>query len=193
MGKYEVTQKQWHDVMGNNPSDLKGDDLPVEQISWYDARDFIKKLNEKEGTNKYRLPSEAEWEYAVRAGTNTTYFFGDNISELGDYAWYSESPGRTHPVGQKKPNPWGLYDMNGNVNEWMQDIYHPDYMYKEGLNGAPTDGSAWEGIGSNRVIRGFSGCIIYYDQDQHCRSASRRFEGQSARRNGQGFRLVRDL
>ncbi len=192
MGKYKVTQKQWSDVMGNNPSNLKGDDLPVEQVSWYDVQNFIKKLNEKEGKNKYRLPSEAEWEYAVRAGTNTTYFFGENISELGDYAWYSESSGRTHPVGQKKPNPWGLYDLRGNGFEWMQDIYHGFYGY----NGAPTDGSAWEGVtseggvGSKRVLRGSGGCTLYNNMDFQCRSASRYSEAQGIRSSEIGFRLV---
>lgn len=191
MGKNKVTQKQWSDIMGNNPSFLKGDDLPVDQVSWYDIQDFIKQLNEKEGTNKYRLPSEAEWEYSIRAGTNTTYFFGDNISELGDYAWYDG----THPVGQKKPNPWGLYDMHGNGFEWIQDIYHGFYGY----NGAPTDGSAWEGVtseggvGSKRVLRGSRGCLLYNNIDGHCRSASRDSESQGIRNGGIGFRLVRDL
>jgi formylglycine-generating enzyme required for sulfatase activity len=124
MSKYEVTQKQWRDVMGSSPSYFKGDDLPVESVSWNDVQDFIKKLNEKEGGNKYRLPSEAEWEYAARAGTATRYSFGDDESKLGDYAWYMVNSGdKTHDVGQKKPNPWGLYDMHGNVWEWVQDIY----------------------------------------------------------------------
>jgi len=187
MGKYEVTQKQWQEVMGNNPSQLKGDDLPVEQVSWNDVQEFINKLNDIEGVNKYRLPSEAEWEYAIRAGTNTKYFFGDNVSELGDYAWYSENPGRSHPVGQKKPNPWGLYDMRGNVFEWTQDIFHDNY------NGAPLNGSAWEGMGSNRVIRGSGGCIIYIDKDEHCRSASREFEAQGIGNYAKGFRLVMEI
>jgi formylglycine-generating enzyme required for sulfatase activity len=104
MGKFEVTQKQWRDVMGTSPSNFKGDDLPVEQVSWNDVQEFIKKLNDKEGGNKYRLPSEAEWEYAARAGTTTRYSFGDDVSKLGDYAWYSENSGsKTHEVGQKSP------------------------------------------------------------------------------------------
>ena len=86
LGKYEVTQKQWREILGNSPSFFKGDDLPVEQVSWYDIQEFIKKLNEKEGTDKYRLPSEAEWEYAARAGTTSAYSFGDNVSELRNYA-----------------------------------------------------------------------------------------------------------
>ena len=112
LGTYPVTQREWKAVMRRNPSDFKGDDLPVEVVSWDNVQKFIKKLNEKEGTGKYRLPSEAEWEYACRAGTTTRYLFGDDESELGDYAWYGEnSDGKTHPVGQKEHNPWGLYDI----------------------------------------------------------------------------------
>ena len=117
MSKYEVTQKQWREVMGSDLSYYEGDDLPVEQVSWNDVQEFITKLNEREGSVKYRLPSEAEWEYAARAGTSTRYYFGDDESELEDYEWYQEnSEGSTpYPVGQKKPNPWGLYDIHGNV------------------------------------------------------------------------------
>ena len=120
----EVTQGQWRRVMGNNPSYFKncGDDCPVEQVSWNDAQEFIRKLNQMEGIDKYRLPTEAEWEYAARAGSTTRYYFGDDESSLGRYAWYSRNSGkRTHPVGQKRPNAWGLYDMHGNIWEWCQD------------------------------------------------------------------------
>ena len=125
--------------MGDNPSYFTGDDnLPVERVSWDNVQRFITKLNDKEGTSKYRLPSEAEWEYACRAGTTTRYSFGDNESELGEYAWYSSnSDSQTHPVGQKRANPWGLYDMHGNVWEWVQDCWHDSY------SGAPADGRAW--------------------------------------------------
>lgn len=165
LGNYEVTQKQWREVMGINPSNFKGDNLPVENVSWNDAQDFVKKLNEKEGTDKYRLPSEAEWEYAARAWTTTRYSFGNDDSDLGDYAWYNYNSGRkTHPVGQKQPNPWGLYDMHGNVWEWVQDEWHSDY------DGAPTDGSAWEdGSNSYRVWRGGGWISIA----GFCRSAQR--------------------
>ncbi len=184
MGKYEVTQKQWRDVMGTSPSYFKGDNLPVEQVSWNDVQDFIKKLNEKEGANKYRLPTEAEWEYAARAGTTTRYSFGDDESKLGDYAWYREnSGGKTHEVGQKKPNPWGLYDIHGNVREWVQDKYHHDY------NGAPTDGNAWEGDGSVRVGRGGS----WGSFAGNCLSANRRLDDPGNRYRVLGFRLLRDL
>jgi formylglycine-generating enzyme required for sulfatase activity len=183
MGKYEVTQKQWRDVMGTSPSYFTGDDLPVERVSWDDVQQFIQKLNEKEGTRKYRLPSEAEWEYAARAGTTTRYSFGDDESVLGDYAWYNANSGsKTHEVGQRKPNLYGLYDMHGNVWEWVQDNWHADY------NGAPTDGSSWES-GSNRVFRGGS----WYNYAGGCRSAFR-YDGDPGGRSGDlGFRLLRIL
>jgi formylglycine-generating enzyme required for sulfatase activity/serine/threonine protein kinase len=183
MSKYEVTQKQWREVMGNNPSSFKGDNLPVEQVSWDDIQKFIKKLNEKESTDKYRLPSEAEWEYAARAGTTTRYSFGDDESKLSEYAWYdNNSGGKTHEVGQKKPNPWGLYDIHGNVHEWVLDIYHKNY------NGAPTDGSAWEGDGSVRVVRGGS----WGNRAGSSRSAGRHDEDPGVSYVNLGFRLVSD-
>jgi formylglycine-generating enzyme required for sulfatase activity len=188
MGSYEVTQEQWRAVMGNNPSRFKslfkGDNRPVETVSWDDVQEFTRKLNEKEGTGKYRLPSEAEWEYACRAGTTTRYSFGDSDSKLGEYAWYYDNSGsKTHPVGQKKPNPWGLYDLHGNVYEWVQDTGHGDY------NGAPTDGSAWEGAGAFRVDRGGS----WRSFAGGCRSAFRGLGGRGSRSNNLGFRLVRDV
>jgi formylglycine-generating enzyme required for sulfatase activity len=173
--------------MGDNPSDFKGDDnLPVEDVSWDDVQEFIKKLNEKEGTNKYRLPSEAEWEYACRAGTTTRYSFGDSESKLGEYAWYFDnSNDKMHPVGQKKHNSWGLYDMHGNVWEWVQDRWHDNY------DGAPADGSAWKsGNDARWVIRG--GGLNYFARC--CRSASRFFNGPGPRdrSNVLGFRLLKE-
>ncbi len=193
LGKYEVTQEQWLEVMGSNPSRFEGDNLPVEKVSWDDVQKFIEKLNEMEGTNKYRLQSEAEWEYACRAGTTTRYYFGDDESKLGDYAWYGDNSGwETHPVGQKKPNPWGLYDMYGNVLEWCQDRWHDNY------NGAPSDGNAWEDGGSSlRVKRGGG----WNDKDRYCRSADRRgfdpgrlssYEGY-AHFEYLGFRVLMDI
>lgn len=121
-----VTQAQYEMVMGNNPSYFKdsGPDAPVETVSFNDAQAFIKKLNEIQNEYTYRLPTEEEWEYACRAGSTTDYFFGNDESDLKDYAWYCEnSDNKTHPVKQKKPNAWGLYDMHGNVWEWTESVY----------------------------------------------------------------------
>jgi len=180
LGKYEVTQKQWHEVMGDNPSYYKGDDLPVENVSWDDVQEFIKKFNKKENTQKYRLPSEAEWEYAARAGTTTRYSFGDDDSKLGEYGWYSENSGdKIHPVGKKGANPWGLYDVHGNVWEWVQDTWHDTYI------GAPDDGSAWEDGGDFRVLRGGS----WFCLAGSCRSA---FCGSAPGYHGLVFRLLQE-
>ena len=180
---YQLTQREWETVMGNNPSDFKGDNQPVENVSWDDVQEFIKKLNEKENTHKYRLPSEAEWEYAVRARTTTRYSFGDGDSKLDEYAWYSENSDKTHPVGKKKANQWGLYDMHGNVWEWVQDEWHGNY------DSAPTDGSAWEdGVSADRVLRGGGWVADAGD----CRSADRDF-GPGNRSRFLGFRLLQEM
>jgi formylglycine-generating enzyme required for sulfatase activity len=152
---YEVTQQQYEKVMGTNPSTTKGPQNPVEKVSWNDAVEFCRKLSalpaEKSAGYVYRLPTEAEWEYACRAGTQTAYSFGDSESELGDYAWYDKNAGgTTHPVGSKKPNAWGLYDMHGNVFEWCQDWYG---SYPSGSVTDPTG----ESSGSHRVVRGGAG------------------------------------
>lgn len=136
LGVYEVTQSQYEKVMGNNLSHFQGDNVanvdssnhPVEGVSWENAVEFCRRLSElpeeKKAGRVYRLPTEAEWEYACRAGSKTTYSFGDDEGQLGDYAWFrGNSGGRTHPVGQKKPNAWGLYDMHGNVWEWCADWF----------------------------------------------------------------------
>jgi formylglycine-generating enzyme required for sulfatase activity len=189
LGTYPVTQREWEAVMGDRPSHFEGDDLPVENVSWDKVQEFIKKLNEKEGTDKYRLPSEAEWEYAARAGTTTRYSFGDSKSKLGDYAWYATSlmsimTGKTHLVGQKKPNTWELYDVHGNVWEWVQDEWHRSY------DGAPADGSAWEsGDGANRVIRGGS----WNNNARDCRSAVRLLVDPRFCGNVFGFRILQEL
>ncbi|WP_321428805.1 formylglycine-generating enzyme family protein [uncultured Methanolobus sp.] len=216
-GKYPVTQKEWKAVMGSNPSRFKGDNNPVENVSWNDVQEFVKKLNAKEGVTAYRLPFEAEWEYACRAGTTTRYFFGknssthtrlcglpywkeimkylhlDDISKLKKYAWYSghenhiewakdmdiiNEKGTTHPVGQKKPNPWSLYDLYGNVWEWMQDNWYGNYEcelvyvinpYK------PARGSSW------------------INDASFCRSASRNGYSSSERYDNVGFRLLKTI
>ena len=152
MGKVEVTQAQWMAVMGTNPSKFKGDDRPVDSVSWNDAVTFLRTLNQRLGREEgvaFRLPTEAEWEYACRTGTTTNYSFSDAGWNLVNYAWFDDnSSSSTHPVGQLRPNPWGLFDMYGNVAEWCQDAWHPSY------EGAPTDGTAWAGKDQDRVLRG---------------------------------------
>ena len=183
MGKYEVTQDQWVSVMGSNPSKFKSKTNPVEQVSWDDVQIFIHKLNQDEGTKKYRLPTEAEWEYACRAGTITTYFFGDEKNKLGQYVWFNKNSGRrTHSVGQLKPNAWGLYDMHGNVDEWCQDGYSEDY-YARSPSIDPKGGGAVKG---RRFLRGGSWSSPAGD----CRSASRVHCGSLLRDGDLGFRLV---
>jgi formylglycine-generating enzyme required for sulfatase activity len=184
LSKYQVTQKQWTEIMGNNPSRFKGEDLPVENVSWNDAQEFIKKLNEITG-KKYRLLTEAEWEYAARGGNQSQgykYAGSDNLDEVG---WYDKnSNSKTHPVGQKKPNELGLYDISGNVWEWCEDIWHEDYK------GAPEDGIAWltDGDSSRRVLRGGSWGYV----DVNCRVAYRLRGSPTVRYNRYGFRLARD-
>jgi len=182
LGKYEVTQAQWQAVMGNNPSAFTGDPTrPVENVSWEDVQEFIRRLNTKEGGTTYRLPTEAEWEYAARAGTTTAYSFGNDKSQLSQYAWYADTSGsQTHPVGKLKPNAWGLYDMHGNVWEWVQDWYGP---YPAGAAVDPAGPSS----GSHRVLRGGG-----WDNDAGtCRSASRYRWPPGSRYGHLGFRLLR--
>ncbi len=186
MGVHEVTQAQYEQVMGVNPSEFKGADNPVEKASWDDAVEFCRRLSdlpaEKAAGNVYRLPTEAEWEYACRAGMTTKYSFGDDESDLGDYAWYGDnSDGSTHPVGGKKPNAWGLYDMHGNVWEWCQDWYW-DYP-----SGSVTDPRGPRGL--YRVFRG--GC--WYSTAVSCRSAYRSGYDSSFRISRSGFRVCLSL
>lgn len=192
---YPVTHKQWTDIMGYNPSyfhsenkELGTDNFPVEQVTRNDIQRFLKKLNEKTSED-YRLPTEAEWEFAVRAGTKTTYFFGDDPEELKDYAWYIENSGKMpHKVGQKKPNPNGLYDVYGNVWEWVQDSYN------DTLPGGKDP--LVKTVGGGSVVRGGS----YKSSTQYLRSAFRfkNYEALSLRHVGDrvsagGFRLIRTL
>ncbi|MCZ8048393.1 MAG: SUMF1/EgtB/PvdO family nonheme iron enzyme [Microcystis aeruginosa K13-05] len=183
IGKYPVTQAQYEAVMGTNPSKFQNNPQnPVEKVSWNDAQAFCQKLSQITGKT-YRLPTEAEWEYACRAGTTTRYYFGDDTNQLGDYAWYGgNSQKTTHPVGQKKPNAWGLYDMSGNVWEWCEDNWHNTY------ENAPRDGSAWL-IKDNDyyIVRGSS----WYGNPDLCRSASRNNDFRRGSYNGNlGFRVV---
>jgi len=173
MGETEVTQGQWYAVMGNNPSKFKtgNRDMPVEQVSYYDAKEFIDRLNSKEGTNKYRLPTEEEWEYAARAGTTTKWYCGDSASCVSSIAVYNtNSPS---PAKSKKPNKFGLYDMSGNVQEWVDSCYTKDY--NSGCDG------------NYKVNRGGS----WSDIAGYTRSAIRDYYSPDDRDNGLGFRLLR--
>jgi len=183
----EVSQGQWKSVMGNNPSNFKGcgDECPVESISWDDAIKFVEKLNRIENTNKYRLPTEAEWEYACRAETETIFPFGDDADKLDEYAWYNaNSDGKTHPVGQKSPNAWGLYDMLGNVLEWCQDWYKSSY-YSE----SPIADPKGPADGDERVLRGGS----FNHSASETRPAHRRRGTPNKNYKSGGFRVARDF
>ena len=202
LGRYPVTQAQWRSVAGYeqierelnpDPSSFKGDDRPVEQVSWDDAQEFCRRLSVKSG-REYRLPSEAEWEYACRAGTTTPFFFGETLTpELANYdcsytygdrgvkgEWQQE----IKPVGYYEvANTWGLSDMHGNVFEWCEDDWHNSY------EGAPTDGSAWldsENENSTKVIRGGS----WFLDPRYCRSACRFNSSRAYRDYGIGFRVA---
>ena len=188
----EVTQGMWEEVMGSNPSYFSGNPSnPVECVSWNDSQEFISRLNDLNDGYTYRLPTEAEWEYAARAGTTTRFYWGDDPEEtqIGNYAWYTGNTGgypdgSTQPVGTKLPNAWGLYDMSGNVWEWVQDWYHSDY------NGAPDDGSAWEyPEAEGRVARGGG----WYYFARYCRSARRSGGSPGIRSNNLGFRVARSV
>lgn len=182
--KTEVTQGQWRAVMGSNTQlyfNSCDDDCPVETVSWNDAQAFIKKLNEQTGKG-YRLPSEAEWEYACRAGGRHTYCGGNDIGAL---AWYNGNSGsETHSVGRKQANAWGLHDMSGNVWEWVEDCGNGSY------SGAPTDGSTWtNGDCGRRVLRGGS----WGSYSDSLRAANRNINDAGNRDNNNGVRVARTL
>ncbi|WP_199246143.1 formylglycine-generating enzyme family protein [[Phormidium] sp. ETS-05] len=189
LSKYPITQAQWEAVMGNNPSYFQGANLPVDSVSWFDAVAFCQKLSQQTGIT-YRLPSEAEWEYACRANSSTPFHFGDTITaELANYDAhhsYALAPKgqyrqQTTAVGSFSPNAFGIYDMHGQVWEWCQDVWHPNYHH------APADGTAWETEGeARRVLRGGS----WYHFSASCRSASR--DGNDAGDGSwlHGFRVV---
>jgi formylglycine-generating enzyme required for sulfatase activity len=198
LGKFEVTQAQWETALGSrqqaharpakekpdaaakeiNPSHFKGARLPVENVSWEDAQRFLQALNARDGKHLYRLPTEAEWEYACRAGSKE-----DGAAELEERAWFkANSIAQTHPVGSKEPNAWGLYDMQGNVWEWVQDWYAHDY-YK---HSPPTDPPG-PATGAYRVYRGGS----WYSSAGDCRPAFRGFDLPANHYYSLGLRVVR--
>ncbi|MBW4465474.1 MAG: formylglycine-generating enzyme family protein [Pegethrix bostrychoides GSE-TBD4-15B] len=191
MGKYPVTQAQYEAIIGENPSNFKGDNRPVERVSWHDAVKFCEQLSQRTGRT-YRLPSEAEWEYACRAGTKTAFHFGQTISpEFANYngrrvygdGFEGKDSQETTPVGSfGVANRFGLYDMHGNVWEWCEDHWHDNF------EGAPEGGSAWTkgGDSSSRVLRGGS----WYDVPQGCRSAYRFYSDPGSADNDCGFRVV---
>ncbi len=202
MDRYPVTQQQFHDLEIADGSHFKGMDRPVETVSWADAAAFCNARSKKEGlkpcyddsgkcdfsANGYRLPTEAEWEYACRADTSTDYFFGADQRELADYAWFGDNANKqTHPVGRKKPNPWGLYDMYGNVAQWCNDFYGKDY-YKD----SPPSNPHGPNDGDRYVLRGGA-----WNSKATELSSSRRagespgFEDACFSRDAIGFRCVR--
>jgi len=184
MGVYEITQEQYERLIGRNPSYLKGTERPVEQVTWFDAMSFCKKLSEATG-QRIRLPTEAEWEYACRAGSTTLFHYGDDQKpnlRLGDYAWYEENSGhKAHRVGQKKPNGFGLYDVYGNVEEWCADWYA---LYQEGELTDPSGPTS----GQTRILRG-GNCGHPWDS---CRSARRNNNVPHYSSDYVGFRVVLD-
>jgi formylglycine-generating enzyme required for sulfatase activity len=185
LGKYEVTQKQWETVMGSNPSNFKGPQNPVENVSWDDCQAFLQKLNDKlkSSSGKFTLPTEAQWEYACRAGTTTKYSFGDDEARFGEYAWFAGNAGsKTHPVGEKKVNAFGLYDMHGNVWEWCADWYSDTYYAA-----STADDPLGPDSGATRVLRG--GSWNYYPDS--ARSAFRYRGSPGLRSNIFGFRVSR--
>lgn len=184
IGKYEVTQKQWREIMGTSPSEFEGDNLPVEQVSWDEVQEFLKKLSTLTGS-LYRLPSEAEWEYAALAGQQTEYVSGNNFSEIGKFAWYFEnSEFKTHNVGELSPNKFGLFDMYGNVEEMTSDCFNANFL------NAPTDGSAWyEGLCEFRVVRGGS----WRGTPRYLRAKSRTSTNVKVKDSLMGFRVVREF
>lgn len=168
MGIYQMTQGEWRNVMSSNPSKFEVDQNPAVNVSFHDVQDFISRMNDLTNDHIYRLPTEEEWEYCCRAGSTTEYSFGDNIKALGDYAWFSDNSNHVaHPVGLKKPNAWGLYDMHGNVWEWCDSFRDKSASY--------------------RSLRG--GSWFYVAQD--LRSANRYDDSPAYRFSFVGFRLVR--
>lgn len=184
VGRFEVTQAQWFAVMESDPSQFSDDpNRPVESVSWDDAQAFIAKLNATEPGATYRLPTEAEWEYAARAGSTAAYTFGDDAAQLDAYAWYVDNAGNTtHPAGEKQPNAWGVHAMHGGVWEWVQDRYGPYPSEAAAESAGPPPGI-------RRVLRGGS----WLSSAEDCRAASRSHAHPAFRGAHVGFRLVRTI
>ena len=180
IGKYEVTQEQWKQIMGTNPSQYKGPKNPVDTVSWNDCRIFLEKLSTKTG-RQFGLPTEAQWEYSCRAGTTTKWSFGKTDDKAGEYAWFRDnSQNKTHPAGGKKPNMWGLYDMHGNLGEWCSDFYINPYSHKDLIDPKGPE------TGDSRVIRGGA----WGDSPDNIRSAYRNCNGPDGANDGIGFRCI---
>lgn len=181
IGRYPVTQSQWEGIMGYNPSRFSGADHPVEMVSWEECLQFIDKINLESENRVFRLPTEAEWEYACRAGSRTVFVFGNDERLLDEYAWYYKNAGnKTHPVGRKKPNAWDIHDMLGNVWEWCHDWYG-EYPAEDVTD--PTGPSS----GTSRVIRGGS----WNNLAKYCRGENRNYVAPNEKLDRLGFRLVR--
>ncbi|MHC5059043.1 MAG: formylglycine-generating enzyme family protein [Planctomycetota bacterium] len=184
LGKHEVTQAQYEQVVGANRSYLRGPDRPVERVSWGDATEFRRRLSHRTGEN-FCLPSEAQWEYACRAGSRGEYCFGGDESRLGEYAWYGDNSGeKTHPVGMKRPNAWRIYDAHGNVWELCADRF--DSRYYEN---SPSENPGGPAAGDCRVARGGS-CVAV---EGECRSAARLSFDQKDRGGAMGFRVAASI
>lgn len=191
IGKFEITQRQWTAVMGQNPSRIQNPlvttpdspaDLPVEEVSWLAASEFVERLSTRAG-GRFSLPTEAQWEYAARAGTQTAFSFGDDPGELGEYAWHDDNAlRRPHPVGTKKPNAWGLYDVHGNVWEWCRDGFQ---LYESGPQFDPTGAEP----PTAAVLRGGA----WEDPPHRCRSAYRLYTYVNDSGDGTGLRVVKSL
>jgi formylglycine-generating enzyme required for sulfatase activity len=189
LGIYPVTQSEWNKVVDKNSSLFKGENFPVENIKWDDCLKFVEHLNERENQDGYRLPTEAEWEYACRAGSPRRYCFGDDESDLGNYAWYKDnSDGQTHSVGKKKPNAWGLYDMHGNVFEWCWDRFNIDY-YKECSEQGTVVDPKGPTTGNMRVRRGGS----FYHFADHSLAGFRSWGGTNFGASFHGFRIAKSF
>ena len=182
IGVTEVTQKQWRLIMGTNPAFFKGDDLPVERITWREANEFCRRLSEKE-QERYRLPTQAEWEYACRAGTTSVYYSGESKAALDVAGWYLGNSGnQAHPVGRKQPNPWGLYDMHGNVSEWCAEREEE----------RSTDTTSAQLDAEEKALRDLRGGSWGLNASD-CRSASRHSNAGTFRYFDLGMRVVCEL